>query len=108
MSRNAYNPPPRQSTNGSFHRTQIADAVSQLLLGRSNVTKDTVLLSGTTTTVIQDPRLHSQSFVSLMPKSSSGAALINTVWYSNKRVGSITINHSAPGSDTPFEVLIIG
>lgn len=100
------------NSNEREHRRELATAINQILLGRTNNVGAVVLGNGDTTTTITDPNISTNSVVLLIPLDASGKGV---EWYQSditptigKAGGTIEITHDDPGADATFAYVLIG
>lgn len=99
------------------HRRQLSVAVNSTKRGKINATLDVTLNPSSTTTIIQDPRINSDSAITpAMAMTSSGAtAMINGIYVDTiippvgVTLASATIHHASNASTTQtIRFLILG
>lgn len=84
----------------------VARVVNRALSGQLQNVGEVTLASGTTETVIRSPIFRATSVLILVPLSSAAAAI--SWWQDSRARGSITVGHSAPGSDLDFAWVVCG
>lgn len=88
---------------------RVATVVNLAMQGKINATASLTLTPGATSTALSDPRIGSESFLALMPKTATAAAALGTTFVTACSAGSAIIAHtSAAAVDRSFTVLIIG
>jgi hypothetical protein len=92
-----------------IHRTQIANAVNELLKGRANNVGSVTLTANVTTTTTTDTRIKTQMKVFLSPKTANAAAALANVYVSAVADGSFTLTHAnAATTDRTFDYVFHG
>lgn len=72
------------------------------------VHRHVTLASGTTSTVVTDQIIGGNTMPLLSAESADGAAIQASVYVSARDKGSLTLTHTAPGSDIELQLLLIG
>lgn len=101
-------PYPTVLESGERDPTVVLRVINSAVAGNLNVVGDVMLASGTTETVIKDPRISAQSLFHYQALDAAGAALIPSIWLKARGVRQATIGHAAPGADTWIEFAVIG
>lgn len=84
------------------HRREIATKLNLALQGRLNVLSTVTLEAGTTSTVIDDPRIWRETRPVLVPLSDIAAAMLPFVHVSARDNGTLTLTHTDPGTGVSF------
>lgn len=72
-------------------------------------TGDVTLTPNSTSTVVTDSRVGSQSYIGFMPQTSNAAVELNSIWVSSRGSGTFTITHDNKGTtDRTFTYCIMG
>jgi hypothetical protein len=72
------------------------------------VTTDLTIASGTTTTAVRDQILGADTAALFTALNAAAAGIHASIYVSARDKGSLTLTHSAPGSDAAFALLLIG
>lgn len=75
------------------HRTVIAQAVNNLIVGKLRVTGSFTLAAGATTTLVEDNRFESIMVPLLIPMSATAAAALAVTYVSDRTKGAFTLTH---------------
>lgn len=80
-----------------------------ILKGALNVTTNITLTASATTTTFKHANINAQCFIWLSPLTANAAFALDTVYFTNFKLGEVTIHHAASGAtDQDFRVLILG
>lgn len=102
-------PVPALQTNEVPQINRIVDAVNRLNQGKANVTLVATLTANAATTTLTDARISAQSFIDGSPHTANAAAAKAGMYYSEKKKGSVVVNHANNSqTDKTFTFVIIG
>lgn len=91
------------------HRTVIAQAVNNLIVGKLRVTGEVTLTASATTTVVEDNQFESIMVPLLIPMSASAATALAVTYVSNRTKGAFTLTHdSDAATDRTFAYVRLG
>lgn len=92
------------------HARKIALVTEQILLGKTNNTREVTLDSNATSTLIEDSRISVDTVIQLSPKTQSAAtAMAAGVIYYEANKAELTIHHdSQPDEDRTFGAVLVG
>lgn len=85
------------------HLRRLANAINELVDGKSNATGSVTLTNSATTTTVINERCSSDSVVLLMPKSAASAA---EAWHIAPANGQFVITHSNDVTTRSFGYVI--
>ena len=87
----------------------VAAAINAALDGKLESLGSVTLTAGSTTTVLDDPRLGEMSMLLFSPRSANAAGSLSGLYVSAKANGSFTLAHASSGAiDKTFDYVIIG
>lgn len=102
---------PTSWTDAEEFGRKLAGAINQLMDGRSNAYGSFTLAASTTSTVVTDRRVGTDTRVMWTPKTANAAAEIGggTLYLSTVTAGSFTVTHaSSAQTDRDFDYAIQG
>jgi len=86
----------------------IARTINNAIAGNLNVVGEVMLASGSTETIVRDPRISGQSLLAWQALDAAGAALVPSLWLKVRGVRQATYGHAAPGADVWLEYAVLG
>lgn len=88
---------------------RIADAVNNILRGKTNNTGEVTLTANTTTTTLEDIRIGINSVLTLQPTTANAATAKANVYFGSPGDGSVTLTHANNAqTDRTFKYAIHG
>jgi hypothetical protein len=72
------------------------------------VTRELTVASGATTTVVSDQIITANTVPVFAAENAAAAGIAASIYVSARGKGSLTLTHSAPGSDAAFQLTLIG
>ncbi len=82
------------NTSGVNQDYQIAQTVNSSLRGKTNNVSDITLTQSSTTTVITDPLITTDSHIDITALTANAAAALVGWWVSSRAAGTATITHT--------------
>lgn len=100
---------PRTWHDESDHRARLADAINNILRGKTNNVSTFTLTDNSATSVLTDIRIGLNSMIMLQPTTANAAAELATLYFDTPNDGSITVNHANNSqTDRTYLYAIIG
>ena len=91
------------------HRMILAQAINAVMDGMLNCVVDMTLAHDATETLLKDNRIHPFCFIAFEPSTAHAAAIVSSVWTSEKKSGQVKVHHSSTANtDQTFKVIILG
>lgn len=89
---------------------EVVNTLNRVMLGQISCRGTVTLSPSTTSTVVVERRVSSESVIQLMPETISAATAVTSVYVSDRIRGeSFTLNHNSdPAVDRTFTYLILG
>lgn len=83
--------------------------LNNAMAGKLDIVGELQLLTGSATTVLNDPLITRGSCVSLMPLTANAASALSTLYFDATQSGSVVVHHANNGqTDRVFRYAIIG
>lgn len=102
-------PPPSDNKEVPGWLRRMFIVFQQIHQGKLNAVGSVTLAASATTTAITDPRINSESFIGLMPKTSNAAGALSGLYVTSRGDGTATLAHaSTTTTDRGFDFCIIG
>lgn len=92
------------NSNEAEHRRELATAINLLAQGRINTVGMFTIAAGTTSTTVPDAAAHAGSVPLIIPTQATTL----TPYVSARALGSFTLTHAAPASDTTYLYVLLG
>ena len=91
------------------HRRKLSNTLNLVLSGKLNVTGTVTLTASAASTVLNDIRIGTSTFIGLMPTTANAAGALATTYIGTRGNGTATITHANNAqADKTFVYLAIG
>ena len=101
-------PPPTEPTQLPFWLRALWTRFETVQQGKLNAIGSVTLNTSATTTSISDARIGSESFITLMPRTTAAGQSTVQYWVSARSKGAATIAHASTTASLGFDYLVIG
>ena len=100
---------PTFSDDEAAHRRQMAIAINNLLIGKSNNTAMLTLTANAATTTLTDSRIGANSTILLMATTANAAGALATTYFDTFADGSCVVHHANNAqADKTFNYAVVG